>query len=89
MNETSVKRRIAAMTANEKALYVSKNLMQVEWTLEALKSDLETMRCETDSKELAAGYLQMLQGYHLIKAGHQCLTMADSNVFERPIPASR
>jgi hypothetical protein len=87
--ETRVKAKIDAMDPNEKALFVSKHLMQVEWALESLKPDVEKMRKAADSPAMASGYCQMLQGYHLIKAGHQSLTIADAGVFARPIPASR
>lgn len=88
MNERTEK-RLEGMTPDEKALFVSKHLMMAEAALESLKPDVEEMRAKGDSTRMAEGYCGMLQGYHLIKAGHQCLTVADERVFDRPVPASR
>ena len=83
--EKRTKRKLSDMSLDEKSLFISKHLMQVEWALEMACDDVDDLR-ESDQGEMAMASMMTLQSYHEIRAAHMRLTRVDAMVNDRNIP---
>ncbi len=83
--EERTKKRLDGMSLDEKSLWISKLLMQVEWALESACPDVDALRAD-DRGEEAMASMMTLQSYHEIRAAHMRLTRVDAMVNERDIP---
>lgn len=83
--EDRTKAKLDNMSLDQKALYISKCLMQAEWAIWAALPDVDALR--TSNKcDMAKASMEVLQSYNEIRAAHMRLTRVDLTVNDREIP---
>ncbi len=85
--EKRTKKKLEDMSLDEKSLFISKHLMQVEWALEMACNDVDDLR-ENHQGDTAMASMMTLQSYHEIRAAHMRLTRVDAMVNDRDIPVA-
>ena len=83
--EERTKKKLADMDLDKVGLFISKNLMQVEWALEYACGLVDDER-DGNLEGAAMASMMTLQSYHEIRAAHMRLTRVDAMVNSREIP---